>query len=330
MKDKKMISVIVPIYKVQDFIDECLESIVNQTYSNLEIILVDDGSPDKCPIICDEWANKDSRIKVVHKKNGGLSSARNAGLDVASGEFIFFVDSDDFLCKNALQVLYDRIVKNVNIGIVSGLIYRYQDGYVSVFRENWKFEEEQKMSAESFLLKTMNQTTSYTVWNKLYRRNIISNVRFREGRNNEDSLFMYDLGKSILGKSIYIVDLPEYVYYYRYRENSICTTSTVPLAIDTLANYEFMMNDCKTTNAILFKVLYTQYINKLCEFLDTLLFNPIWYPLYFSKYQKKLRMIPFKMIIKNNRVKRVFLIILLQWLPFFAKMYRKKITNKVK
>lgn len=90
-----MISVIIPVYKVEQYLDECVESVVRQTYTDLEVILVDDGSPDGCPALCDRWAKKDSRIKVVHKKNGGLSSARNAGLAVARGEYIGFVDSDD-------------------------------------------------------------------------------------------------------------------------------------------------------------------------------------------------------------------------------------------
>ena len=90
-----LISVIIPVYKVEEYLDNCLSSVVEQTYKHLEIILVDDGSPDKCPIMCDQWASKDKRIKVIHKSNGGLSDARNAGLDVATGEYISFVDSDD-------------------------------------------------------------------------------------------------------------------------------------------------------------------------------------------------------------------------------------------
>lgn len=92
-----LISVIVPVYKVEKYLDECVESIVNQTYRNLEIILVDDGSPDNCPQMCDDWAKRDARIRVIHKENGGLSSARNAGLDVCTGEYISFIDSDDWL-----------------------------------------------------------------------------------------------------------------------------------------------------------------------------------------------------------------------------------------
>ena len=99
--DEPLISVIVPIYNVEKYLNRCIESIVNQTYKTLEIILVDDGSPDNCPQICDEWKEKDNRIKVIHKKNGGLSDARNAGLDIAQGEYIAFVDGDDFLEENA-------------------------------------------------------------------------------------------------------------------------------------------------------------------------------------------------------------------------------------
>ena len=103
----ELISVIVPVYNVENYLDRCVESLVNQTYRNLEIILVDDGSPDRCPEICDEWAQKDSRIRVIHKANGGVSSARNAGMEIADGEWFFFIDSDDFMPANALAGLMD-------------------------------------------------------------------------------------------------------------------------------------------------------------------------------------------------------------------------------
>ena len=105
------ISVIVPVYNVEKYLDKCVESIVNQTYKNLEIILVDDGSTDSCPEICDEWAKKDNRIKVIHKPNGGLSSARNAGMDSMTGSYIQFVDSDDYIKSNMIEVMYGNIIK---------------------------------------------------------------------------------------------------------------------------------------------------------------------------------------------------------------------------
>lgn len=105
--NEPLVSVIVPVYKVGKYLDKCVESIVEQTYKNLEIILVDDGSPDNCPAMCDKWAERDSRIKVIHKQNGGVSSARNVGIDAAQGEFIGFVDSDDWLEPD----MYDCLVK---------------------------------------------------------------------------------------------------------------------------------------------------------------------------------------------------------------------------
>ena len=107
------ISVIVPIYKVERYLNRCIKSIVNQTYSNLEIILVDDGSPDRCGFICDKWMATDKRIKVIHKKNGGLSSARNKGIELSTGKYIMFIDSDDYLYDDSsLESLYKGITKN--------------------------------------------------------------------------------------------------------------------------------------------------------------------------------------------------------------------------
>lgn len=317
-----LISVIVPIYKVQDYLDECVESIINQIYSNIEIILVDDGSPDECPNMCDAWVKKDSRIKVVHKKNGGLSSARNAGLDVANGEYICFVDSDDFICKDALQNLYNRIKDDATVGITSGMIYRYQDGCTSNFKDVWLCSVEKVIPASEFLLETMSQKTSYTVWNKLYRREVVGNTRFREGRNNEDTLFMYDLGKNITSMNVCMVEIPQYVYYYRYREDSICTTSKIPLAIDILGNYELMMEDCKNTNSRLYDVLYLSYVRTLYGFVDSLLLNPVWYPLYFTKYQQKLRLVPFEYVKRKFQLNDALYIQLLKYNPFLRKILR--------
>ena len=323
MRKHSLISVIVPIYKVQDYLKECIESIINQTYSDIEVILVDDGSSDRCPQMCDEWAKRDSRIRVVHKKNGGLSSARNAGLDVAKGEYISFVDSDDFICKDALENLYNRIKDDKSIGITSGLIYRYQDGSINNFKDQWLCSKEIVIPSSEFLLETMSQKTSYTVWNKLYRRDVIGNTRFREGRNNEDTLFMYDLGKNIAILNVCMVEIPHYVYYYRYREDSICTTAKIPLAIDILGNYELMMEDCKNTNSRLYDVLYFSYVRTLYGFVDSLLLNPVWYPLYFTEYQKKLRLVPFGYVKRQFHLNDVLYIQLLKYNPLLRKIIRR-------
>ena len=319
---ENLISVIIPIYKVEQFLDECIESIIHQTYNNLEIILVDDGSPDGCPKMCDEWARKDSRIRAVHKKNGGLSSARNAGLDVATGDYISFVDSDDFIAQDALFNLHHRFQDSEKIGIVSGMIYRYQDGKTCNFKDSWTLKDERIISSEKFLLETMSQKTSYTVWNKLYKRELLDGVRFREGRNNEDTLFMYDLGKRMHNLNILMVEIPKFVYYYRYREDSICTTSKLPLAIDILGNLELMMQDCKQSDGVLYTILYRQYAKNLFNFVDSLLLNPVWEPLYFEEYQAKLRKVPFSFIRKTFAKNDVLYIQLLKWMPLLRKMIR--------
>ena len=108
MAKSDLISIVIPVYKAEQYLDQCISSVVNQSYRNLEIILVDDGSPDQCGKLCDEWAEKDKRIRVIHKENGGLSDARNAGLDIASGEYIGFVDSDDFVHPEMYQRLYEK------------------------------------------------------------------------------------------------------------------------------------------------------------------------------------------------------------------------------
>ena len=120
------VSIVVPIYNVEKYLKQCIESIINQTLQDIEIILVDDGSPDNCPQICDEYAKKDSRIKVVHKKNGGLSSARNAGIEVATGDFIGFVDSDDYIELDMYEKMYN-IAKENHVDFVVSDYYKVSD-----------------------------------------------------------------------------------------------------------------------------------------------------------------------------------------------------------
>ena len=323
-----LVSVIVPIYKVEDYLDECVKSIVGQTYKNIEIILVDDGSPDHCPQKCDEWAKKDLRIRVVHKQNGGLSSARNAGLDVAKGEYIAFVDSDDFITPDYVEVMYNRICNDKSVGIVSGMIYRYCDGQTSPFKQAWNITNERITSSDKFRISSINQTVSYTVWNKIFRASLLSKVRFREGKTNEDTLFMYDLGNAMVDADYSMVEVPHYVYYYRYREDSICTSTKRPLALDIIQNLKDMMDDCKGKDNTLWKAIYLKYTKSIYGFLDSLLLNDIWRPLYFKSYQKELRKIHFSYIISNYKLNDVLYIQLLKWMPEIRRKLRVFIESR--
>lgn len=322
MRNNSLVSVIVPIYKVEQYLDKCVDSIVNQTYKTLEVILVDDGSPDKCPAMCDEWARRDDRIRVIHKRNGGLSSARNAGLDMAIGEYISFVDSDDFITPNYVEVMYERIKEDMTVGIVSGMIYRYKDNQISPFMASWNIKDENKVEPDDFTVRCINKSVSYTVWNKLYRADLIRNVRFREGRTNEDTLYMYDLGKVMESTQYLMVEIPCYVYYYRLRENSICTSSKNPLFIDIIKNQHDMMDECKNLDKKIWNAIYFQYSKNLFVFLDSLLFNDVWKPLYFKTYQTELRQIPFSYIWAKYKGKEILYILLLKWFPNMRKLIR--------
>lgn len=327
-KLNSLVSVIVPIYKVEDYLDECVKSIVGQTYKNIEIILVDDGSPDHCPQKCDEWVKKDLRIRVVHKQNGGLSSARNAGLDVAKGEYIAFVDSDDFITLDYVEVMYNRICNDKSVGIVSGMIYRYTNGQTTPFNQTWNITNERITSSDKFRISSINQTISYTVWNKIFRTSLLSKVRFREGKTNEDTLFMYDLGNAMVDADYSMVEVPHYVYYYRYREDSICTSTKRPLTLDIIQNLKDMMDDCKGKDNTLWKAIYLKYTKSIYGFLDSLLLNDIWRPLYFKSYQKELRKIRFSYIISNYKPNDVLYIQLLKWMPEVRRKLRVFIESR--
>ena len=209
---KKTVSIIVPVYNVEKYIFECVESLLNQTYRNLEIILVDDASPDNCPQICDEYVSKDARIKVVHKPNGGLSDARNAGIDVATGEFIMFVDSDDYVVENMVEQLMNMIA-NSGADIASC-------GYTGDVSKldtdlNEKYRVVTPEKALKCILIEKEMTTSAST--KLFRRDLFENVRFPVGKIYEDYATIY----KVLHKAGRIAYNDEKKYYYRPNPVSI-------------------------------------------------------------------------------------------------------------
>lgn len=234
-----MISIIIPIYKVEQYLDECVTSIINQTYKDLEIILVDDGSPDYCPQMCDEWAKKDSRIKVVHKENGGLSSARNAGLAVANGEYIGFVDSDDYVDGTMYEGLMQVMNQNEKTMVVSSPIIRNTDGVFTPYKVGtYDYKDEDTMSFSEYMKLFLGMNMDATVWNKLYKREFIQTM-FREGRNNEDYLFMYYNVKNVFNTDKLLAVTDKAHYYYRDNAQSIChqaATSVNRLFFDELYN----------------------------------------------------------------------------------------------
>ena len=223
-----LISVIVPIYKVEKYLDKCIESIINQTYKNLEIILVDDGSPDKSPKMCDEWSKKDKRIKAIHKENGGLSDARNAAIDIAKGEYITFIDSDDYVEENYVEFLYKNLIDN-NADISMGKQYvRYPNKVINTGSYN-KYVVNAHDCFDKLLY---SEDFDVSAWAKLYKTELFKNVRFPKGRVFEDAATTYRL----IDKSKIIVLHSKPIYNYIIREDSISNNSFSEKKMDLITS----------------------------------------------------------------------------------------------
>ena len=216
-----LVSIIVPIYKVEQYLQRCLDSLVNQTYTNLEIILVDDGSPDSCPKICNEYAAKDKRIVVIHKENGGLSDARNAGLDAITGEFISFVDSDDYIEPNYVFFLLQKMLENPCDFVIAD----YQQSQESKETIHCRSEEE-IIEGNNKIISTFCRDL-YPVCSvaKLYKSSFIkrNNLRFEKGLLFEDQLWSCEMAT----KAQKICICKEKIYHYVVRNDSIMTSNSI-------------------------------------------------------------------------------------------------------
>lgn len=221
------ISVIVPVYKVEKYLDRCVKSVLDQTFTDFELILVDDGSPDRCPALCDEWAAKDSRIRVIHKKNGGLSDARNAGIDAARGEYLFFADSDDYLHRCVLEALYGGL-RSLGVQICA-CDYVLTDGEPlpteppQVTAESWK--------PERFFLDTRLGTVA---WAKLYHKSCFSGVRYPFGKIHEDQFTTHKL----LFAQAAVGLVPFAGYGYFRNQEGITRSNWTPGRLDVLEAVE--------------------------------------------------------------------------------------------
>lgn len=231
-KQNVKVSVIIPIYKVENYLDKCILSAINQTYKNLEIILVDDGSPDHCPEICDKYKSSDNRIVVIHKNNGGLSDARNAGLDIACGEYIAFLDGDDTFDGKAIEILLTAAIQ------MSAKIVKMK------FRNVYEGENicetifDQKISGKwiknaDYIKEVCTYKNSCSCCDKLFHRSIFENYRFRKGKTNEDLLLLCTI---LLEKGYDIYSLNYLGYNYLQRQNSITKVRFGTSVRDTVYN----------------------------------------------------------------------------------------------
>ena len=211
----ELVSVIVPVYKTEKYLNHCINSIVGQTYNNLEIILVDDGSPDRCPAICDLWKEKDERIKVFHQVNAGGGQARNLALDKSKGKFVVFVDSDDYIAPFMIEFLYKQFQDNVDI---------VECGYCITHNDNAEFDEEsegyrwESFGAEEAVLENIkDRIFRQIIWNKMYRKSVVGDVRFPVRKNIDDEFWTYQ----VLGNARKVIYTNKVLYAYRQQENSV-------------------------------------------------------------------------------------------------------------
>lgn len=226
-KTKPNISVIVPIYNVEPYLCRCIDSLLKQTYSNFELILVDDGSPDNCGTICDAYAKRDSRVLVIHKINGGLSDARNAGLKIAQGEFIAFVDSDDWVAVDYLEKLYTALI-TTNSDICECIALK-TDG--SDIPPNVPPSAPSVYESYSALEQLIHDGPFHQhVWNKLYRKSVITDVFFPMGKTHEDEFWTYQ----VFGKAKKISKISDVLYFYFQRPGSIMNETYSLRRLDAL------------------------------------------------------------------------------------------------
>ncbi len=233
-----LISIIIPVYKVEKYLEKCIESVLKQTYTNLQIILVDDGSPDNCGKICDEYAKKDPRIEVIHKVNGGLSDARNVGIAKAKGKYIGFVDSDDYIKEDMYEILIN-LIKEYDADVSICNLYDVIDGKEYIRNNENGIQEYSRLEILKEVLLDKN-IQSYA-WNKLYKKELFDEIKYPIGKKYED------IGTTfyVFEKCNKIVVTSESEYYYLKRSDSLVNNVTESTVLDY-------------TDIIIQRYLYTQ------------------------------------------------------------------------
>lgn len=308
--EKDLISVIIPIYNVSKYLDKCIESIINQTYSNLEILLIDDGSTDNCFNICKKWSSLDNRITLFHNSNNGVAYTRNFGLEKATGKYIVFIDSDDYIDKNMIKSLYDNMIKwDVDLSICG----TYDDFNGKIINKKLK-NKSKKYNIDEAINKIY--TTGYYgcgVCNKMFKSQIIKNLKFDENKKNaEEMLLLYNYMRKC--KSVYYDSKP--LYYYVQRETSITHSKTIN--IDLINSIKEVIKSEKKYNNKNNEIIINKYAlacfqsyNKFVLYGNDIkqekeLFDEIW------KYKKII------FVSKNSIFKKIQVILCL----YFNKLYK--------
>ena len=301
------ISVIVPIYKVEQYLHQCIDSILLQTYSNLEIILVDDGSPDNCGKICDEYADRDKRIEVIHKQNGGLSDARNAGIDCSVGDYLAFIDSDDWIENDMLEILLKNMITyNADVstcGCFKSYVNNLNIPSVS-FIETVCFNKEQAIS-DAF---TISKGTLFPC-NKLYKKYIFNDLRFPKGKIYEGSATIIDIYSK--ANNIVVSTTPK--YYYRQRKSSIVNEKFNPTFMHLIEASQRNFEIIETQYPNIVDIGKSQLLTRKIRLLSKIVFCenfweiPEYKPTLLETQKNFLYIMKSKHINKNTKIKMIAL-----------------------
>ena len=339
--DQPLLTVIVTCYNVEKYLDKCILSISNQTYHNLEILLIDDGSPDRSGIICDEWKERDARVRVIHKQNEGLAFARKTGVENTTTEFVTFVDADDWIDPDMYKDMMSALLSTNSDIAQCGVYLVYEDGrqiphYID---DNQKAPFEVANRIESVLLMLEDKKWRPWMWNKIFKKHLFENIKFYKGRGYaEDDVSLY-----LYHKTTQNVYLNGYYYYYLQRTGGICQTVNVKQELKNHLDFSAAFSE----RYFLVKQ-YPEYHSALkhsaCYALRIsihLLRNIIVFPQYFEKeyFYEKAKEVCDISLSKNNKLQRSLKIdynILKLFGPkiykFFRIFYVKivKLTNKLK
>lgn len=305
MKQKDaLISIVIPVYNVESYIEKCVNSIINQTYKNIEILLIDDGSTDLSGQICELYAKKDTRIRVFHKKNGGLSSARNFGIEKAKGKYISFIDSDDFVTIDYVEILYKLLVDTNSDISVAINVNLYPNGYIKhIYNNSGKkiiYGSGLSMLEHMLYQKLFDTSSSF----KLYKTKLFDDIRFPIGKLYEDIACIYKL--FLKAKRVSYIN--KEIYFYLQRPSSIIGKSFDPRDMDLIDSVDLMMEEIKkidrnkNLNGKLIKAMKSRLLSA-----NFLMLKRIGFRKEYGKYTercinniKKYKQIDLKSRFKNN------------------------------
>lgn len=298
------ISIIIPIFKVEEYLKDCVDSVIQQTYTNLEIILVNDGSPDNCGAICDAYAKQDARITVIHKENGGLSDARNAGLDICTGDYIAFVDSDDVVHPRFIEILYFNLIQNKSDVVICSILNF--DDTLEIPEILFDYKVLESWNREMFRHNIINSNylpQVVTVWSKLYSKYFFDTLRFKKNRFHEDEFILHEIVE-LTNKCIY-VNLPLYFYrntasgIMRNRLNSSKKTHDAILCFSERIEFYKNNNLLEFANVLNKKLVFYKICKYLNDEVDLNYYEKIKYIKFvlFSKLHYKSKLLYFLKIL---------------------------------